>query len=91
MNWKPHAARLADTAAHPASRWHPVIASLPRHAFVPCWWEWVAPGPLWHDTWELHQGLAYPDAWMTAAYADTSLITQVGGHHADHARLEDRS
>lgn len=89
MNWKPHAARLADKAAHPASRWHPVIASVPRHAFVPRWWEWAAPGPLWHDTWELREGPADPDTWMTAAYADKSLITQVGDEHADHARPGD--
>lgn len=90
MNWKPHAARLADTAAHPVSRWHPVIVSVPRHPFVPRWWEWAAPGPLWHDTWELREGPAEPDAWMTAVYADKSLITQVGGQHADHARPGDR-
>lgn len=90
MNWKSHAARLADTSAHPASRWHPVIASVPRHAFVPRWWEWAAPGPLWHDTWELREGPAEPDAWMTAGYADKSLITQVGRHHADHGRPGDR-
>jgi protein-L-isoaspartate O-methyltransferase len=89
VNWKPHAERLAGTAARSASRWHPVIASVPRHAFVPRWWKRAAPGPLWHDTWELREGPADPDAWMTAAYADTSLITQVGGQHADHARPGD--
>lgn len=90
MNWEPHAARLADKAAHPASRWHPVIASVPRHPFVPHWWAWAAPGPLWHDTWELRDGAAEPGAWLNAAYADKSLITQVGGQHADHASPGDK-
>ncbi len=90
MNWKPHAARLAGKAAHPASRWHPVIASVPRHAFVPRWWVRVAPGPFWHDAWELRDGPAEPDAWMNDAYADKSLITQVGEQHADHASPSDK-
>jgi hypothetical protein len=37
MNWKPHAAHLADSAAHPASRWHPIVAAIPRHVFIPRW------------------------------------------------------
>lgn len=90
MNWKPHAAHLADKAAHPASRWHRVIASVPRHAFVPRWWAWAGPGPLWHDRWELREGPAEPTAWINAAYADKSLITQVGDQHADHARSGDK-
>lgn len=86
MNWKPHAGQLASKAAHPASRWHSVIASVPRHPFTPRWWTWTAPGPgLWHDTWELRDGPSDPRAWLAAAYADRSLITQVGTYHADHA------
>ncbi len=87
---EPHAAWLAGKAAHPASRWYPVIASVPRHTFVPRWWVRVAPGPLWHDAWELRDGPAEPDAWMNDAYADKSLITQVGEQHADHASPSDK-
>lgn len=87
MKWKPRAVQLADTAAHPASRWHSIVSAVPRHPFVPRWWAWAAPGPgLWHDTWELHDGPVSPDAWLDAAYSDRSLVTQVGELHADHAR-----
>jgi len=87
MNWKPHAAHLADSAAHPASRWHPIVAAIPRHVFIPRWWTWSAPGPgLWHDAWELRDGPSDPAAWLAAAYADRSMVTQVAELHADHAQ-----
>ena len=53
VNWKPRAALLASEVAHPASRWRPVVAAVPRHAFAPRWWAWAEPGlGLWHDTWD---------------------------------------
>lgn len=91
MNWEPRAAQLAAAVTHPASRWRPAVSAVPRHLFTPRWWAWSAPGPgLWHDTWELRDGPAAPDAWLAAAYADRSLVTQVGPLHADHASPADR-
>lgn len=86
MNWQPRAAHLAAAVTHPASRWRPAITAIPRHTFAPRWWTWAAPGPgLWHEVWDLRDGPSDPDAWLDAAYADTSLVTQVGTAHADHA------
>ena len=91
MNWEPRAAQLAAAVTHPASRWRPAVTAVPRHLFTPRWWTWAGPGPgLWHDTWELRDGPADPAAWLGAAYADRSLITQVGPLHADHAAPVDR-
>jgi hypothetical protein len=84
VNWQEHADRLAAQAVHPASRWRPIIASLPRHLFVPRWWEWTA-----GDRWTLRDGPADRDAWMENAYANRSLVTQVAGRHADHADLDE--
>jgi protein-L-isoaspartate O-methyltransferase len=86
VTWQTRAERLAATATHPASRWRPAVAAVPRHLFIPRWWAWAAPGSgLWHDIWELRDGPANPEAWLDAAYADRSLVTQVGLLHADHA------
>jgi protein-L-isoaspartate O-methyltransferase len=91
VNWKPCAQRLAAGTTHPVSRWRPAVTAVPRHLFVPRWWTWVAPGPgLWHDIWELRDGLADPDSWLDVAYRDQSLVTQVGATHADHAEPGDR-
>lgn len=91
MNWKPRAALLASEVAHPASRWCPIVAAVPRHVFVPRWWSWAGPGlGLWHETWELSDGTADPAVWLDAAYGNRSLITQVGEVHADHVRPGDR-
>ena len=91
MNWKPRAAQLAAAVTHPVSRWRPAVAAVPRHVFTPRWWTWTAPGPgLWHDVWELADGPADPAAWLNTAYADQSLVTQVGPLHADHAHPGDR-
>lgn len=91
MNWEPRAARLAAAVTRPASRWRPAVSGVPRHLFTPRWWAWAAPGPgLWHDIWELREGPASPAAWLDAAYADRSLVTQVGPLHADHAGPADR-
>ena len=91
MNWAPRAARLAAAVTHPASRWRPAVEGVPRHLFTPRWWARAAPGPgLWHDQWELRDGPADPAAWLDAAYADGSLVTQVGPLHADHASPGDR-
>jgi protein-L-isoaspartate O-methyltransferase len=86
VNWEPRAVQLAAAVTHPASRWRPAVTAVPRHVFTPRWWTWAAPGPgLWHDVWELRDGPADPAGWLDAAYADRSLVTQVGPLHADHA------
>lgn len=79
MNWTHHAGRLAAQVTHPASRWRPVIPSIPRHVFVPRWWQMA------DDGWELRDGTTNVAAWMEAAYSDRSLVTQIGTLHADHA------
>jgi protein-L-isoaspartate O-methyltransferase len=90
VSWKPRAALLAREVTHPVSRWRPVVATVPRHVLVPRWWARAEPGSLWHDSWELRDGPVSPARWLDAAYADRSLITQVGELHADHAGPADR-
>lgn len=82
--WERHAAWLAGQVTEPGSRWRPLVAAAPRHQFVPRWW---AGG----DGWQLRDGPAMPiEDWLCGVYRDTSLVTQVGTLHADHATLEDR-
>lgn len=91
MNWKPHSERLAGEVTHPVSRWRPVIAGVPRHVFIPRWWSWAGPGSgFGTDVWKLRDGPSDEVAWLEAAYADRSLVTQVGPLHADHAGPGDR-
>ena len=91
MDWKARAEGLASAVTHPVSRWRPVVAAVPRHVFVPRWWAWSQRGPLlWHDTWELRDGPADPQAWLDNAYADRSLVTRIGPRHADHATPQER-
>ncbi|GAA1682707.1 methyltransferase domain-containing protein [Streptomyces yatensis] len=85
MDWKPHADRLAAEVTPPVSRWRDAVASTPRHAFVPRWWE-----PAGGGTWALRDGPADESAWLRAAYSDTSLVTRVGPLHADRASPDDR-
>jgi protein-L-isoaspartate O-methyltransferase len=61
-----------------------VVAAVPRHEFVPRWWDWDDNG------WTAIDGLASRGLWMRAAYSDRTLITQLGTMHADHARPGDR-
>ncbi len=80
MDWKPHAAQLADAVTHRGSRWRGPVAATPRHVFVPRWWD--SPDM---DDWTLYDGSADEQEWARAAYGDQTLITAVGGVHADHA------
>ncbi|MGW0297427.1 protein-L-isoaspartate(D-aspartate) O-methyltransferase [Streptomyces anthocyanicus] len=79
MDWEAHARRLADEVVRPESRWHEPLATTPRHAFVPSWWENVG------GQWELQDGAADPGRWLKAAYRDRTLVTRVGALHADDA------
>ena len=84
VDWKPHAAALADQIAGPGSRWREQIAATARHLFVPRWWHYVD-----DDGWTLRDGLSDKDRWMSAAYGDLTLVTRVGDLHADHADVRD--
>jgi protein-L-isoaspartate O-methyltransferase len=85
-NWERHAAWLAGQVTEPASRWRPLVATVPRHEFVPRWW--AADGD---SGWQLRDGPAMPvEDWLGGVYRDASLVTQVGALHADHATQDDR-
>ncbi|MET7715493.1 methyltransferase domain-containing protein [Streptomyces sp. NPDC005407] len=79
MSWQQHAAALAQRVTHDESRWRWAVAGMPRHHFVPQWWERADEG------WLLRQGPADQEQWLEAAYRDTSLVTRVGPLHADQA------
>lgn len=85
MDWKSAARQLAgSTAIRPESRWYKPVATTPRHTFVPHWWARETSdgeGPVWVR----REGAAEPEAWVRNAYADTTLVTRIGNHHADHA------
>lgn len=83
MNWQDHAAALADRCIGAHSRWHGPVAATPRHLFVPRWWTRGA------DGWTLQEGTRDEQAWLDAAYSDTSLVTSVGPAHADKAKPDD--
>lgn len=79
MKWLPLAGRLAHEVVRPESRWHSAVAEVPRHQFVPRWWEQDG------DVWTLRTGPDDPDAWLEAAYSDQTLVTRVDACHADNA------
>lgn len=90
VKWKAEADRLASQVTHPISRWRPAVGAVPRHLFVPRWWERSGPGlGFGVGPWKLRDGRADPDTWIRSAYADRPLVTRVGSLHADHAALED--
>ncbi|KOX33012.1 MULTISPECIES: hypothetical protein [unclassified Streptomyces] len=81
MDWRERARQLADEVTRPGSRWGAAVAATPRHVFVPRWYErdQAAGGRVVRD------GAADPEAWLAAAYRDTTLVTRVGALHADDA------
>jgi protein-L-isoaspartate O-methyltransferase len=84
VNWQPHAAALAGAVVHPSSRWARPLAETPRHVIVPRWWRHMPVAG-----WTLRDGAADPDRWLSAAYADRTLVTRVGPLHADQAAADD--
>ncbi|MEU5193657.1 methyltransferase domain-containing protein [Streptomyces scabiei] len=85
MDWESAARQLAaSTAIRPESRWYAPLATTPRHQFVPRWWarDTAADG---RPVWVLRDGAADPEQWLRTAYSDSTLVTRVGSHHADHA------
>src|SRR5882757_7194680 len=85
MDWEPRALALAADVTHPSSRWYRPIAEAPRHLLVPRWWRYLEE----EGGWTLRAGAADPERWMNAAYSDRTLVTRVGGLHADHAGEDD--
>lgn len=83
MTWERRAATLADEVTHRRSRWRGPVAQTPRHLLVPKWWDSR------DQDWTLADGQASEEDWMRAAYSDTTLVTEVGGLHADHAMPSD--
>ncbi|MFJ8794088.1 protein-L-isoaspartate(D-aspartate) O-methyltransferase [Streptomyces sp. NPDC102462] len=79
MKWQPPARRLAHEVVRPESRWHAAVARVPRHQFVPRWWEPDG------EAWRLRTGPDDPAMWLKAAYSDQTLVTRVDAHHADNA------
>ncbi|MCC5582021.1 methyltransferase domain-containing protein [Microtetraspora sp. AC03309] len=84
MIWQQHAARLTGEVTRPTSPWRRPVATVPRHLLVPRWWDRTRAG------WTLADGASDEADWMDAAYSDVSLVTRVGGLHADHATAGDR-
>ncbi|MEU5476682.1 methyltransferase domain-containing protein [Streptomyces mirabilis] len=84
MDWESAARRLAaETVIRPESRWYQALATTPRHLFVPRWWTRTTSDG--EHAWELRDGAGDTNAWLRDVYADTTLVTRVGPHHADHA------
>jgi len=82
LDWRPLAAELAGKASPARSRWSRAVAETPRHLLVPRWFE-PDDDNRGGGGWSLCAGA--PER----AYANRSLITQVGTLHADHAARED--
>ncbi|WP_180686900.1 methyltransferase domain-containing protein [Streptomyces gossypiisoli] len=79
MDWKALAAALASRISYAGSDWWVPVSETPRHLMVE---RWFTPGP---QGWTVVEGPSDKDAWATAAYSDTTLVTRIGPIHADHA------
>ena len=90
MKWKSYADQLAAEVTHPISRWRPAVGAVPRHLFVPRWWERSGRAGFGVSTWTLRDGRTDTGAWIRATYADRPLVTRVGLLHADHAAPDDQ-
>jgi protein-L-isoaspartate O-methyltransferase len=92
MDWTPYAERLAAEVTYPQSRWHGPIAATPRHLLVPRWWQsrrQQSRGTWDPGEWEVCDGPGDLERWLSAAYADQTLVTRIGPLHADHAGADD--
>ena len=90
VKWKAHADQLAAQVTHPVSRWRPAVGAVPRHLFVPRWWERSGPAAFGVSAWTLRDGRTDTEAWIRATYADRALVIRVGMLHADHAAPDDQ-
>ncbi|WP_283136119.1 methyltransferase domain-containing protein [Rhizohabitans arisaemae] len=73
--WEGPARALADTTTPRGSHWRELVATTPRHLLVPHWWD--------EPHYTAQDGPSHPEAWLRAAYSDTSLVTRAGATHAD--------
>ncbi|MER7850895.1 methyltransferase domain-containing protein [Kitasatospora sp. NPDC096077] len=85
IQWQGWAADLAAQTTDPDSRWRNPVSQVPRHLLIPKWWERNSDGG-----WELQVGEDDPDRWLNTAYGNDSVVTSVGGLHADHAEPGDQ-
>ncbi|MFE5587841.1 50S ribosomal protein L11 methyltransferase [Kitasatospora sp. NPDC056531] len=85
IQWEGRAADLAARTTDPDSRWRNPVSEVPRHLLVPKWW-----APSESGGWDLQIGEEDPDRWLNVAYGNESVVTSVGGVHADHAEPGDR-
>ncbi|MGW8374243.1 methyltransferase domain-containing protein [Streptomyces sp. ODS28] len=86
VDWRPHASRMADETVRSESRWHRPLTTVPRHLFVPRWWQWEQQNSSGEWAYSLRDGASDPEMWMRAAYDRyRSLTTRVGSQHADLA------
>ncbi|GGQ87776.1 50S ribosomal protein L11 methyltransferase [Kitasatospora griseola] len=84
MSWTKYAHDLSEQTTDPDSRWRYPVSEVARHLLVPKWWE-----PAEGGGWRLQVGETDPDLWFRRAYGHQSVVTSVGGLHADHARPDD--
>ncbi|MFD7643713.1 50S ribosomal protein L11 methyltransferase [Kitasatospora sp. NPDC059795] len=80
MSWTKYAHDLSKQTTDPDSRWRRPVAEVPRHLLMPRWWEPAEGGGR-----RLQVGEDDPDLWFRRAYGHQSVVTSVGGLHADHA------
>src|ERR1700753_2338838 len=88
---KAHAEQLAAQVTHRISRWRPAVGAVPRHLFVPRWWERCGPGAGFGvSAWRLCDGAPAPEAGVRAPSATRPRVPRVGPLHADHAGPADQ-
>ncbi|MFD0432051.1 methyltransferase domain-containing protein [Streptomyces zhihengii] len=80
MDWETDAQRLGTKVARPGSPGRRPSRKPPARVRAPV----VRTGPGGGGR-VVRDGAADPDAWLAAAYSDTTLVTRVGAVHADHA------
>ncbi|MEU3510816.1 protein-L-isoaspartate(D-aspartate) O-methyltransferase [Streptomyces longwoodensis] len=80
VDWHRHSRPLALELVRRESRWFEPLAYVPRHLFVPRWWERDG------DGWTVRDGAEDTEAWMSAAYSNRTLVTRVGPLHADEVQ-----
>ncbi|MEU9400522.1 protein-L-isoaspartate(D-aspartate) O-methyltransferase [Streptomyces sp. NPDC048242] len=83
VDWKQCATDLANEVTYPGSDWWGPVSMVPRHILVP---RWYVPGG---GGWTTVDGPGDEEAWLKAAYSDTTLVTRVGPAYADLSRPGD--
>ncbi|MFE4666670.1 ATP-grasp peptide maturase system methyltransferase [Streptomyces sp. NPDC056716] len=74
-----------------ADGWRPAVETVPRHRFAPGFYlPAEKPSPRGFTWWEPVTPESDPERWLTAAYTDQSLVTQLDGDEPDWDRPEPR-